>query len=128
MSGFYINEHELNEEEKTLNRLVIETLRPTNTPVAYMKYNQPHDTYIVFLFYNIAPRLTADDEELITKHFIQMDVFSKFNFLKLNKQIKKLMKEAGFGRMFESETYDEDMGMYRKIFRFNFENNIGEEY
>jgi len=111
----------------SLNKLIKETLEPLGVPVSFANYNNTADTYIVFLEYNQAPRINADDEELITKHFLQVDVFSKGNFLDLVKQLKKRMKAVGFARMFESETYDEDMKMFRKIIRFNYEPNIGEE-
>ncbi|MDN4609123.1 hypothetical protein [Sporosarcina highlanderae] len=109
-----------------LNRKIMDTLKPLGVPVAFGNYNQTANTYIVFVEYNQASRMNADDDELITKHFFQMDVFSTGNYLQLVKDVKSLMKEAGFGRMFESETYDTDMKMFRKIIRFNYENTIGE--
>lgn len=111
----------------SLNRLIMDTLKPLGVPVAFGTYNQTADTYIVFIEYNQAPRMNADDQEIVTKHFFQVDVFSKGNYLQLVKELKQRMKEAGFKRMFESETYDEDMKMFRKILRFNYENKIGEE-
>lgn len=111
-----------------LNKLIMDTLKPLGIPVAFGNYNQAEDTYIVFIEYNQAPQINADDDEIITKHFFQVDVFSRNNYLQLIKDVKRLMKQAGFGRMFESETYDDDMKMYRKILRFNYESKIGEEY
>ena len=108
-----------------LNRLIMDTLKPLGVPVAFGNYNQTADTNIVFVEYNQASRMNANDDEIITKHFFQMDVFSTGNYLQLVKDVKRLMKEAGFGRMFESETYDTDMKMFRKILRFNYENEIG---
>lgn len=98
----------------------MDTLKPLGVPVAFMNYNQPADTYIVFMEYNQAPFLSADDQEQYTKHFFQVDVFSNGNYLQLVKDVKRLMKEAGFGRMYESETYDSDMKKYRKIIRFSY--------
>lgn len=109
----------------TLNSLIISTLSPLGVPVAFARYNNTADTYIVFTEYNQASRMNADDDELITKHFFQVDVFSKGNYLQLTQDVKRLMKQAGFGRMFESETYDDDMQRFRKIIRFNYENTIG---
>ena len=111
-----------------LNRLIRDTLTPLGVPVAQANYNQTADTYIVFLEYNQASKMNADDKELISKHFFQVDVFSSGNYLQLVKDVKSRMKQAGFGRMFESETYDEDMRKYRKILRFNYEPTIGEKY
>lgn len=110
-----------------LDKLIMDTLKPLGVPVAKARYNQTADTYIVFIEYNQAPRINADDKELISKHFFQVDIFSSGNYNQLVKDVKKRMKEVGFGRMFESETYDEDMNKYRKILRFNYEPNIGEE-
>lgn len=104
-----------------MNKHIIDTLKPLGVPVSFARYNNVADTYIVFIEYNQASEMNADDEELITKHFFQMDIFSGRNYLQLVKDVKRLMKAAGFGRMFESETYDEDMKKFRKIIRFNYE-------
>lgn len=104
----------------SLNKLIMDTLKPLGVPVSFMNYNNTASAYIVFNEYNQSPWLNADDEEKWTKHFYQVDIFSSGNYLQLAKDLKKLMKEAGFGRMFESETYDEDMKKFRKIFRFSY--------
>lgn len=111
----------------SLNKLIMETLKPLGVPVAFANYNQTADTYIVFIEYNQAPKLNADDKEIITKHFFQVDVFSKENYLQLVEELKERMKQAGFSRMFESETYEEEMKMFRKILRFNYDTKIREE-
>lgn len=107
-----------------LNKLIRDTLLPLGVPVAKLRYNQTAPTYIVYTEYNQAPRFNADDQELITKHFYQVDVFSKSDFTDLVNEVRTRLTEVGFKRMFESETYDEDMNMYRSIMRFNFENDI----
>lgn len=112
----------------SLNKLIRDTLSPLGVPVAFANYNQTADTYIVFIEYNQASRMNADDQEVITKHFFQVDVFSKSNYLQLVEELKERMKQAGFNRMFESETYEEDMRMYRKILRFNYETKIKEDF
>lgn len=104
----------------------MDTLNPLGVPVSFARYNNVGDTYIVFLEYNQASEMNADDEELITKHFFQVDIFSSGNYLQLVNDVRQRMKEAGFGRMFESETYDDDMKKFRKIMRFNYETKIGE--
>lgn len=111
----------------SLNKLIMETLKPLGVPVAFANYNQTADTYIVFIEYNQAPKLNADDKEIITKHFFQVDVFSKENYLQLVEELKERMKQAGFSRMFESEIYEEEMKMFRKILRFNYDTKIREE-
>ena len=97
----------------SVDRLLMDALKPLGYPVGKAKYNQVADTYIAFVEYNQAPKLKADNEELITKHFYQVDVFSNGNYNQLVKDIKNSLKEVGFKRMFESETYDEAMKKYR---------------
>lgn len=109
-----------------LNKLIIDTLSPLGVPVSFARYNNVADTYIVFLEYNQASEMNADDVEVITKHFFQVDIFSSGNYLQLVKDVRNKMKGAGFGRMFESETYDDDMKKFRKIMRFDYETTIGE--
>jgi hypothetical protein len=111
----------------SLNNLIIDTLSPLKVPVSFATYNSSANTYIVFVEYNQAPALSADDDELFTKHFYQVDIFSSGNYIQLVKDVKRLMKEAGFTRMFESETYETEMKKFRKILRFNYESRIGEE-
>lgn len=104
-----------------MNKLIIDTLKPTGVPVAFLSYNNTADTYIVFLEYHQASFINADDEEKVTKHFYQVDVFSRdATYLTVVKDVKTRMKNAGFGRMFESETYDDDMKMFRKLLRFSY--------
>lgn len=109
-----------------INNLIMNTLKPLGVPVATANYNSTAETYIVFVEYNGAPRMNADDEVLVSKHFFQVDIFSSGNYLQLVKDVRRLMKGAGFGWMFESETYDVDMKKFRKIIRFNYETKIGE--
>lgn len=104
----------------SLNELIINTLKPLNVPVSFAKYNQTADTYVVFLEYDQGGSLFADDEEKKTKHLYQVDVFSKGNYLKLVKELKKLLKEVGFSRTFETETYEDEMKRFRKILRFSY--------
>ena len=110
-----------------MNKLIMDTLAPLGVPVSFMRYNQTASTYIVFLEYNQTPMLNGDNEEMYTERFYQVDIFSESNFLQLTKDVKQRMKDAGFGRMFESETYDEDMNRYRKTLRFSYFNKTDEE-
>jgi predicted NAD-dependent protein-ADP-ribosyltransferase YbiA (DUF1768 family) len=104
-----------------MNKLIIDTLKPIGVPVSFLRYNNTADTYIVFYEYHQASFINADDEEQSTKHFYQVDVFSKdATYLTVVKEVKARMKSAGFGRMFESETFDDDMKKFRKILRFSY--------
>ncbi|GAB2561121.1 hypothetical protein [Gracilibacillus alcaliphilus] len=103
----------------SVDQLIKEILEPL-APTSQGTYTGDEPTYIIFNEYNQAPWLSADDDEQWTKHFYQVDVFSSGNFNKLVKQVKKEMKSAGFGRMFESGTYETEMKKYRRIIRFSY--------
>lgn len=111
----------------SLNSLVMSTLKPLGIPVQPNTSDNAKEVYIVFNTYNEASGMNADDDEVITKYFVQVDVFASGNYTQLVKDVKKKMKLAGFGRMYESETYDTEMKKNRRIIRFNYETNIGEE-
>ncbi|NJP37191.1 hypothetical protein [Alkalicoccus luteus] len=110
-----------------VNRVIMETLAPLGVPVAQARYNQNASTYIAFVEYHQAPWLNADDDELWTKHYFQIDVFSDGNYLQLVRDVKKRLKAVGFTRMFESETYDDDMKKYRKLLRMHYISKYEEE-
>lgn len=103
----------------SVDKLIKETLEAL-APTSQGTYVGEESTYIIFNEYNQSPHLSADDEEMWTKHFYQVDVFSTGNFNELVKQVKQEMKKAEFGRMFESGTYEEEMKMYRRIIRFSY--------
>lgn len=102
-----------------INRLIEDTLNAL-APTSFGTYNSSEETYIVYIEYNQAPWLSADDKEMFTKHFYQVDVFSSGNYLNLVKDVKRAMKQVGFGRMWESETYEEEMKKFRKTLRFSY--------
>ena len=103
-----------------MKELIINTLKPLNVPVSFAVYNLTADTYIVFLEYDQRGSLHADDEEIKTQRLYQVDVFSKWNYDQLVKDLKNLLKEVGFRRTHEDETYEDEMKRYRKIIRFSY--------
>lgn len=104
----------------SLNAKIINALKPTDVPVAFSTFNNNASQYIIFNTYNEASFYNADDVEQVTKLFIQVDVFSEGDYTNLVKQVDQLMRDAGFGRMFASETYDDEAKKFRKIFRFSY--------
>lgn len=104
-----------------VKRLVLDTLRPTGVPVYPMTYTGTAEDYIIYTEYNQVSEMNADDIEWETEHFFQVDVFSSTGrYVNLSEDVYNRMKAAGFGRMFESETYDDEARKYRKIFRFSY--------
>ena len=112
----------------SLNSLIINTLKPLNVPIEFNTYDLSDDTYIVFMEYNQGSGLNADDDEFATHHFFQADIFSTGNYLKLAKDVKKLLKEVGFTRINEFDgDYEPNMKRFRKTMRFCY-STIREEF
>ncbi|WP_297988286.1 hypothetical protein [uncultured Anoxybacillus sp.] len=104
----------------SLNKMIIDTLKPLGVPVAFQTYEGKEKTYITFFEYNQFSALNADDEEQQTAHFIQVDVWSKGDYTSIVDEVKQRMKEAGFRRTTETELYEPDTKIYHKVLRFSY--------
>lgn len=104
----------------SLNSLIINNLKPLGVPVAFLNYKGKATTYIRFFEYNQNGALYGDDQELKSRHFIQVDIFSRNDYTDLVKQVKDKLKTIGFIRNFETEMYETDTDFYHKVLRFNF--------
>lgn len=104
----------------SLNKLIMDTLKPTGVPVSFQTYTGTASTYITFFEYNQNAALNADDEEITTNYSIQVDIWSKGDYTSIVKQAKDLMKQAGFRRTTETELYEPDTKIFHKVLRFSF--------
>jgi hypothetical protein len=112
----------------SLNKFVIQTLSPTNVPVAFQTYSGSASTYIRFFEYDQGAGIEADDDEQQAVHYIQVDIFSPGNYTQLIKDTKSLMKQAGFKKTSgETELYENDTKLFHKVLRFYFVTNNEEE-
>lgn len=102
----------------SINKLIIDTLESTNVPISFQTYEGEETTYITFLEYLQQGESFADDNEEVTGHYIQVDVWSKGNYRKIVDQVKKLLKQAGFIRKYETELYEPDTKIFHKVLRF----------
>ncbi|MDY7044037.1 hypothetical protein RVS70_07435 [Virgibacillus sp. M23] len=109
----------------TLNKLIIDTLSPLNIPIHYITASDTVGDYIIFNDYNQGSALTADDEELTTNYYVQIDIFLEENFLEVFNQTKNLLKQAGLRRIYEAPgEYEENVGKFRKTVRFIYATEI----
>lgn len=102
----------------SINKLIIDTLQPLGAPVEFETYEGEADPYITFFEYLQQGESFCDDEESATGHYIQIDVWSKGNYINIVEQIKKLLKQVGFKRKYETELYESDTKIYHKVIRF----------
>lgn len=104
----------------SIDKLIINTLKPIGIPVNFQTYKGSENTYITFFEYLQQGEQFSDDTEEITGHYIQIDVWSKRNYNKIVRKTKRLLKTKGFIRKFETELYESDTKIYHKIIRFFF--------
>lgn len=103
-----------------MNKLIIDTLKPTGVPVTFQVYAGEKDTYITFFEYNQMGALFVEDKEEKTQHSFQVDVWSKGNYKILVERVRELMTDAGFTRNSEAEFYEDDTKTFHKVFRFYY--------
>lgn len=102
-----------------MNQIIKETLAPLNISISYVTANNDASEYIIFNDFNQGSSLRADDREVATNYFVQLDIFSDGNFLELARLTKDLMEAEGFQRIYESPgDYEVDMKRFRKTYRF----------
>lgn len=99
---------------------ISDILKPTGVKVKKLHYIGSADPYIVWFIYNENGEAFAEDVEIETGYYIQVDIYTKNDFTDLYNQVLKLMIAAGFYRIFSSETYENDTKLNHKIIRFKY--------
>lgn len=102
-----------------LNKLIIDTLSPLVLTL-FQTYSGSIFPHITFFEVNQQSALNADDEEELTTHSLQVDVWSLGDYTSLVEQVKTSLIAIGFTRSFETEFYENDTKIYHKVLRFNF--------
>ncbi|WP_270647460.1 hypothetical protein [Paeniclostridium hominis] len=81
-----------------VNERIISALSSLNIPVRYLEIKQPTDKYIIFSIYNEGDTTHVENTNLEEKYYISLKYyFTNPKDLKIYKDIKRLMKENGFG-------------------------------
>lgn len=94
-------------------------------PVEEIKYSGNESTYVVWSIIDETPGLEANDEVLISIVSIDIDIFSNKNYLKIEKEIKKMMKANEWVWTGDSpEMFNEDTGLYYTTCSFEKERMI----
>ncbi len=103
-----------------INKLIIDTLRPLSIPVAFQKYSGKAETYITFHEYLASSEEFEDDEEALTAHYVQIDLWSKVDYTELVELVRNALLAAGFKRLNEMDLYEEDTKIYHKGMKFYY--------
>lgn len=96
-----------------------------SVPVAHLKYKGKATTYVVWTITADDPALSADDEPIYSIVSVDVDVYSKGNYLNVITEIKKIMKENEWVWVGDSvEMYEDDTELYHKTISFEKERNL----
>lgn len=102
----------------SINKEILAALKDIEVPVSFQTYSGKEHTYITFFTYLNKPEQHADDKELITGHYIQIDIWSKGDYTELSKEVHEKMKAGGFTKTRFYDLYEEDLKVYHKVMRF----------
>lgn len=102
----------------SINKDILTALKDIEVPVSFQRYSGEADTYITFFTYLDMPEQHADDGELITGHYVQIDVWSKTDYTDLVETIHQKMLDAGFMKLNFYDLYEQDSNIYHKAMRF----------
>ena len=82
-------------------------------PMAHLRYKGSETTFATWTITGEDPKLSADNAPLYSVVTVDVDVFSKGNYLALVTEIKRLMLENGWVWTGDSaEMYEEDTELY----------------
>lgn len=105
-----------------INKLIKDTLSSLGVPVSFQTYSGNEKTYITFFSYNEQGEEWAENKEIATCFYVQVDIWSKFDYVKLEEKIKQAMEPVGFRRVSAQELYESDTKTFHKALRFVYVN------
>lgn len=82
-------------------------------PTAHLKYKGKADTFVVWTITGSKPALSGCDEQLYGIGMVDVDIYSKGNYLSVLNEVKKIMKINGWLWTEDSvEMYEDDTELY----------------
>lgn len=101
-----------------INKLIKDTLNILGVPVSFQTYKGSEKTYITYFCYNEQGEAWAENKEIATGFYIQVDVWSKTDYTELVEMVMTTMLAAGFTRTIAQDLYENDTQIYHKTMRF----------
>lgn len=99
-------------------------------PVEFLKYKGKETTYITYQSIENSGTLSADDEIIGYIDYYDFDIYSKSNYFKIVRELKKILKANDFmwqPSMSSGDMYEEDTGYYHKTLCFAIKRMESEE-
>ena len=114
----------MNEELKSIFGESI-TVGNKKIPTAHIKYKGKETTYVVWTIIGNAPALSGDDEPIYGIATVDVDIYSKGNYLKVLAEVKRLMKiNEWIWTEDSTEMFEDDTGLYHITATFEKERTI----
>ena len=102
----------------SINKEVLSALKDIQVPVRFQTYTGNEETYITFFTYLDRPEQHADDGEIVTGYYVQIDIWSKGDYTNLSKEVHQSMLAANFTKLNFYDLYESDTRVYHKVMRF----------
>lgn len=102
----------MNEELKSIfgDEIMVDNKK---VPTAHLKYNGNETTFVVWTITGNEPALSGNDEQLYSIGTIDVDIYSKGNYLSVLAKVKQLMETNEWLWSGDSiEMYEDDTGLY----------------
>jgi len=106
----------------SIGKTVKDILIPLGAPVSRSNYNDSEATYITYFCYNEQGEEWAENVEIATGYYVQVDVWSDTDYVPLVAQVQAAMIAAGFIRTTAQDLYEPDTKTYHKALRFSYIN------
>lgn len=114
----------MNEELKTIFGEAL-TVGGVSVPTAHIKYKGEAETFVAWTIIGDAPALSGDNEQLYSIATVDVDIYSKGNYLSVLAEIKRLMKINEWVWTGDStEMYEDDTGFYHITATFEKERTL----
>lgn len=103
-------------------KTIVETaLSSLNVPVSFQVYHGTATTYVTFFCYNQMSELYAENIEIATEYYVQIDIWNKSSDNEtLAGLIKTAMTAAGFRGYTAQDLYESDTKIFHKAIRMNY--------
>ena len=102
----------------SVNARVMEALSDLGIPIRFQHYSGQEKPYLTFFNYLESGELYADDDEMTTGYYTQLDLWSEGDYAELVEQIHTRMTEAGFFRRSFSDLYEQNTNLHHKVMRY----------
>lgn len=90
----------------------------TDKKVYFLHASNSNPPYIEYEFYDENGEEWAENKEIATNYYIQVDIFSKTDYTDLENKIKEILTNAGFNRSMSADLYENDTKLFHKAMRF----------